>query len=776
MLLNKRLFICFSFLLLISTNTSSAQPKLLKHPYLIFTSNRVADLKQRIATDTFIDNHWKQIVAEADAVLEKSDAKLRLEQLSIVYAVTQKEVYAKKIKETLIKLCTMPAWSYDEMVARKPVWHSDLRSAHNCWLVAVAYDVVYDYLTKDEKYTIANGLTELGIKPALGDWLFPETRIHALNSMGHNWWSSCVGMAGIAALSVVNEIPQAANWADEVSAGLEEWFKFSGDVLQNKPRTFDKNGSMYESVGYANFGTTQFLLFRLAYCTAFPNQKMPEVNGVEKNADWFAHVAYPKEQELWSLNFGDGSPFTSAESVMKLLIALGNKNANLLWYINQVKTKQHHEGWPSNSPLGLLFLPDLKKAPDVPVLPTTAIFKDMNWAVMRNSWRKNETMLGVKSGYTWNHSHADANSFILFHKGEAIIKDAGNSAYSTKEYPAYFFQSEAHNVVMFNGKAQPKEQQYCGSPINGQLSGLIETSNFKYVLANGVGPTAANFSRNFRHFIWLDKMILIIDDVKAHETGKFSWRLHPGGEAKKVQGDISIVQNKSAVLVRPLFPETLVQGGFDHDFPENLKLVEITAPKARDAKNPTETHYSIEYPLETKQTKFITAILLKDSVTDKGLPTIERLQAVDMNGLKITYKGKVTELYLNLLADGHLMHRNSVNSFHGFETDAYLTAFSYPEKDKEPTLQNISDYFMVYGSFLRKDTFNVFSALSKVNMVCTKKDNQLDLVIKGQPVINAFVGSLNKPSLLTVNSKSVQPLWRAQQKQIVIRVLDEEAK
>lgn len=43
---------------------------------------------------------------------------------------------------------------------------------------------------------------------------------------------------------------------------------------------------------------------------------------------------------------------------------------------------------------------------------------------MRDSWDKDATMLAVKSGMTWNHSHADANSFIIFHKGTDIIKDA----------------------------------------------------------------------------------------------------------------------------------------------------------------------------------------------------------------------------------------------------------------------------------------------------------------------------------------------------------------
>ena len=99
---------------------------------------------------------------------------------------------------------------------------------------------------------------------------------------------------------------------------------------------------------------------------------------------------------------------------------------------------------------------------------------------MRTSWEKNSTMLAVKSGHTWNHSHADANSFILYHKGFDIIKDAGNCWYPNPQYRNYFFQSEAHNVVMFNGKGQSREQQYNGSSLRGYLYNLMDAGNIKY--------------------------------------------------------------------------------------------------------------------------------------------------------------------------------------------------------------------------------------------------------------------------------------------------------
>ena len=734
-----------------------AQTYAQKHPYLFFTKQKTDQLKSRIKTDTLLNRNFKNMLATADELLVKGDAKGKIDYLSLAWLMTGERKYGDKVKAVLTALCTQKTWSNAEMLKREPAWTSDLKTAENCWAVAIGYDAVYDLLTEPEKKTIVDGLLRMGIKPALDEWVLPASRIHTLNSMGHNWWSACVGMAGIASMAIINEHIEAKGWVSLVSEGFKEWYLFNGDDLQFKPKTMDRAGGMYESFNYAAFGTGEYLFFRLAFQNTWPGRPQAEIKGLEKMADWFMQASYPRTGDIFSLNFGDSGQATAADRSIKLLYALGYKNQNSLWYLDQVRDRQHGEGLFASSPIGMVYQPDAGLVPVVPNLPTGAIYKDMDWAMLRNSWKRDETLLGVKSGYTWNHSHADANSFILFHKGEAIIKDAGNSSYGTKAYPAYFFQSEAHNVVLFNGKAQPKEQQYNGSPLRGEMSQMMDGAGFKYVLSNATGPTALNFTRNFRNFIWVGKVIVVIDDVRSHETGTFSWLLHPGGITKKVGGDISIVQNKSGVLVRPLFPETLVETGYDHDFPDKMKLLERIAPKARDEKNPTEMHYEVEYPTAVKQTKFITAIILKDSLNDTDLPQIERLHNETMNGLRITYQGKVTELYLNLLADGHIMHLNSINSFNGWETDAYLTGITYAAGTKDVQPDQVSDYFIAYGSYLRKHGTSVFNSLSKLYLTASKRADSLELIVQGQPLINALFYSGEKPARFNLNHQRTIP-------------------
>lgn len=61
-----------------------------------------------------------------------------------------------------------------------------------------------------------------------------------------------------------HEEPRARDWLERISEGSVEWFHFGGSLLDNKPPSFDAEGGFYESVNYASFAVSQYLLFRLA--------------------------------------------------------------------------------------------------------------------------------------------------------------------------------------------------------------------------------------------------------------------------------------------------------------------------------------------------------------------------------------------------------------------------------------------------------------------------------------------------------------------------------
>lgn len=720
-----------------------------KHPSLLYTPERISQVKQRMQHEPQLAAAWEDIKQTADKEL-KGKSLNKADYLSLAYLMTGDKRYSDKLKEILLDVIKSKTWGSSEMLARRPAWHADLGVAHKSYLSAIAYDVVYNDLSTTEKKKIAEGLYRLGVEPSLGDWLLEPTRIHSLNSMGHNWWTSCVCMGGILALSLQNELEDAKEGAQAVYDYLPEWFLFAGDVLQQKAKTFDEAGGMYESLNYANFGIQEALQFWVAWKNMHPSASLPDVPQLKDLSSFFAYVSYPRTGILYNINFGDSHKNVAAESSLMLLYALGIQDKNMLWYISQVESGQHRDGYFLNRPMGFLYTPSLKSAPEVPDLKQSQLFADFGWATMRNSWKKDATMLAVKSGHTWNHSHADANSFILFHKGVDIIKDAGNCWYPNPAYRNYFFQSQAHNVVLFNGQGQSREQQYHGSTLRGYLHHLLDGGNVKYVLANGTGPVSDHFSRNFRHFLWMDNVVYIIDDLKTHESGEFEWLWHPGGEWKKRGADVTITSGESSVVVRPLYPRLLALSDFVHDYPDDLYWEEITAP-TEDLKA-TETYYSLHLPGKFNQIKGLTAVILKDSITQKDLPVMERREGKDWIGLRIVYKGKVTDLYINQLADGRLMHSNSWIEADGWTTDAYMFAVTYAE-GTDPA--ETKDIFMAYGSALRRNDVSYFASMSKLFFIRKDTEKGLDLWINGQPFVNATFRVEKRPIHLSVNDKNM---------------------
>jgi oligo-alginate lyase len=766
-----KVVICLTLLLCGATSFVTLKAQAPKHPYLFYTPARTERLKERIKTDTLLANSWNAIRQRCDKWISDANGG-NMEQLALAYTMTNDKRYADRAKTLLQDLVGKEFW--DGMDDRTPRWNAGLRTSHSNWTASVTYDAIYNALTQAERKAIADRIVKLGIEPSLADWVSKDKRIQSLDNMGHNWWAAIVFAAGNASLAVMTEVPQAKNWASNIMQDSRHWFAYAGSVLENKPSNFDPAGGFYESVSYANYGVSEYLLFRLAYTNALGAVKMPYDELLQKTADWFINTSYPRTNEpLMSLNFGDSNDFANGDRPLKLLTALGLGKDYYPWYLQHTARRSINEDLNVHTPMGLLYHPEAKPGPNEPPLSPSAVYPDMGWGMLRSSWKPDATLLGVKSGYTWNHAHADAGSFVLYHKGEYLLIDGGDVSYGNPEYSSYFVTSRAHNVLLFNGQAQDPRDQYNAVKNPGKLHHLLDGGNLKYVLADATGPTARNFLRNYRNFLWIGNVILVIDDVKTYESGQLDFLLHYADKAVKRGPDLEITKDSAAILFRPLYPETLPLG-YPHDFPEKLKYRTEYGLKDRTT-NVQIPYYVLSPPEKTDRTKFVNAIILLDETNKavttftgssgasgaagrSNLPVIEKFEGTNYLGLRITQNGQVTEVYLNLLADGRLMHRNANATIQGWETDAYLTALTFPEGANRQDVTQMTSFFVSNGSYLRRNGTPLLSSLSKVFMVATKTGNQLNVQVQGQPLIEASLG-FDKVGTLRVNDKAMAPKY-----------------
>ncbi|WP_372743963.1 heparinase II/III family protein [Lutibacter sp.] len=748
--MNKRLVLIVFSLFLICTAAISQQ-----RDYLIYTEANVSKLKKQISEGKSIEESWKIQYRKAKELLKKdklksTDALL----LGLIYRVTSEEKFADKLKELLLDYGARKTWEGSTLLKRNPPWKGGLGTSHTSYDIAMGFDCIYEYLTEKERKEIAQSILDLGILPAREDWLNPNTNMHTFDSMGHNWWSACVFMSGFASLAIRNEFPEAEKWSKEIEESAIEWMNYSGNVLQNKPPTFDKEGGFYESVGYAAYGTSQYLLFLNAFENVWPNTSKNKSSIINKIGDFFINTTYFVEggKDL-AVNFGDSGEYANGNRIVRLLWNLGYKNKDYQWYMNHVTNAEHKD---SSIAEALILNPDFDTN-NVSVSsdrPKSYIYKDMGWATLRNSWEDNKTMLAVKSGFTWNHTHADAGSYIIFHNGKNLIIDSGAGSYLNPLYTDYYCQSEAHNVIFFNGEAQNRKDPYFGTINSGSLHNLIDGQNFKYILANATGPYSHILARNYRNFIWVGDVILVLDDLLAYEPGQFEWLLHYKGESNlKGDIDLKIKDDDAQIRVRPLFPETFPPGGErPHDFPEHMRLTEKIGYEDHHPEN-EKPYWSISHFEKTARTKFVTAILLENDENKNNLPVITKDEGKNYLKVSITQKGETTVVYFNLLADGRLKHRNSLINIEGWETDAYLTVLKFDEGADKTDFDNVKELFISHGSYLRRNNQTLVHALSKYTALVEGFNSNPNVIFQGQDFAKfSLYSKANKSSLMINNT------------------------
>ncbi len=756
------IFLLFLILPGINTYAGESEPnEKTTFPRLYFTADKIAQLKDRITNDEQIKSAWENILNRANHLVESDLVSLEYAEsgsgqhgnygrpsgqmsemgatLGLAYQMTGEEKYAKKIQQALLHYIQLHRWAGN--ADRDPPWHSELNTARFCFGYGVGFDSIHDYLSEEDRKTIVEGMVRLGILPTLNDWILPHQRIHALDSMGHNWWSVCVAMAGVASLSILEDEPRAQRWVDEIKQAFPEWFAYQGNLLQNKSLNFDRKGAFYESVNYANYALSEYLFFHLAYSNALPESPFPDIPLLEKTGDFFIHTTYPTSDSLLSTNFGDGSIKASGARTLHLLLANGFESPAYHWFLNR-------DNWGLNNPIGLVYYM-LKPQEQPPAdLPNSMLYPDIGWCMMRSSWENDATMLALKSGFTWNHAHPDAGSFILFHNGKPLIIDSGNCSYSRREYTTYYRHSKAHNVVLIDGQAQNPED--CGNGDRGvvhpgQVLHLMESAGIKYVLADVTGPTSWKCSRNYRHFLWIDDVILIVDDIRTHQEAQLEWLLHFEGTARQIGNDIHLSNGDDAkAIVRPLFP----------------KKLQVVRKKGLKDHNPDETvDYLALTPNEkSRSMKFITAILPLQPDEKKPLVNVELLEGDEMLGARITHDEKITEVFLNLRADGRRMHRNSNKIIHGWDTDAYIYGLTRA-KGAEDKPDSIERGFVICGSYLRKGDHIMLDSLSKVYSVFSWQDDHMNAILQGQPIINCNIWAPKQPSKIRLNEQEVEPEW-----------------
>ncbi len=509
-------------------------------------------------------------------------------------------------------------------------WHgkAELVTASFCAGMALGYAAFRERLTDAERATIVEGTYRLGIRAAFDDWMLPGTKIHAIDTMGHNWWAVCVCTAAMAAIAMEKDLPDGRHLAEVAARGMEQWFRYPGNPINCKPATMD-HGGFYESVSYFDFALSEYLRFAGLFLRLTGKRPFDDRQLLEETSAFFVNTYYPSTAADYYLPFGDTSGRGLLRSIPYLVGQVPELN-QLRWYLLRCApaTEEHETA-------KLLYARNIFLLPAEQPTTCAACYEGIGWAVFRDRYAENGTMLAVKCGDTWNHAHADAASFVLYRNGVPEITDSLTCNYGDPRYLDYFCASKAHNVVLFNGKGQDPRDIRDHVRNRGRLYNFTDEPGFRYVAADASGPMGRYFRKHLRHFLWLDDFILIYDDIQAYEPGEVEFLLH--GEK----------ENCFRMLTPCRVTEEIGQGG-DGFYGREPEEVPYWAYRQQTDEN--------------GRVKFVSVLCLKDGLT----PEMRLLP----DGLKVTC-GETT-VYINLLSDGRIMHHNCDQVLDGIDTDAVL--------------------------------------------------------------------------------------------------------
>jgi len=686
----------------------------------------------------------------ADAVASAS-----IETCAFAYLVTGDKRFAQRAREGLRHFARYQAWTGREFGRRDPPWHSALETAHFTRAFALGIDWLGDALDADERRAACDALARLGVEPTVRDWLDPDRRIHALDSMGHNWWMVCVGAAGLGALTLLGEDKRAEDWLRLAVDGVPEFFRYPGNVLQNKPRSFDPQGGFYESLSYADYTLRYYAYLADALQHVFPrgwegrrfDALPPELNGM---FEFMLYFLYPRRRndapadeakDFLTVAFGDDGRRTAFSGDSTLFLARATGDGRYRWYFDQ------YSGRPSGFYQMLFYDPAKMPAPKSPYdLPLARALHGIGWASLRDSWDDNAAFLAIKCGDTWNHAHADAASFVVYAGGEPLLIDPGTCSYSRPEYRRYYTESVAHNTVLVDGKGQPGVDGQRGVKFPGKLYSFLDSPDARYVLADATGPFAHLCKRFLRHFLWLDDVIIVVDDLLAHQAGRFEWLFHGDAPPRFENGRMTIEVGSARLDMDVLFPK-------------NLEAEERKGPAPRSPDRALN-YLALRQREAAGDTKFFAVIR-----AGRQLPplAISAREGSEWIGAQWKGKDRQWDVYCNLRADGRRMHVNSNQRMEQWETDAFLLGVRTGAARR---------LVLIGGSYLRTaDGEVVFDCLSKCNAVLVqggKPDQVAEVFVQAPEGSKVRVKSSVAPSRAVMNGRPLSPDSIAKRGELVI--------
>ena len=567
-----------------------------EHPRMFVRKSDIPALREKIQSSDMLKNELSDLLVKCENYMDADTVKYeipdglrlfsscytvktRLIDLGVAYIITGDNKYRERMWTEVKNALSWKDWNLENHF---------LDSGEIGPGIAFAYDVLYDYLTEEERQYYRDRVEELYLDFAAGVYT-GESSFAAMDGRmtRTNWGAVIANSMLMCALTFIDDEPEDSEFTQkckfiaqcalqshefsfeipfpdgDISEGIVYWTYFVESLGWSVKTLQNMCGSDYgclNSPGYPVMAEFELYVQTVngvyAHCdTAYNDPNVPILPETYLIAQFYDNPQQMEVLDVFRRNMGR---------------SLGARG--LLWYQ----------------------LPEGDVDPDSYSLDKRF---SQSLTVMRSNWGNESSYLGVSCGTIHSESHLDKGSFLYENGGERWFVDIGKDDYNISGYhgdAAYTFyrkRAEGHNTLVINPVVHVPEQIPYSNPsvtkFETKPKGAVTICDLTDAYLNEVNYYRRGFlmsedrntlvvqdelelkkpSNEFYHFLHTEGVITVSNDGKSAIVER---------NGKKLKVEVICDASEWKLEVRdtsPLFEETNKDGEYSRDAFTKLTIV-----------------------------------------------------------------------------------------------------------------------------------------------------------------------------------------------------------
>ena len=487
---------------------------------------------------------------------EKPYRQIHLEGLPTLSSgalLTGRDDILARLQDYLWEVCNYDPWAFPAHVPARldpeiPV--VDLFAAITAEHIGEALDLLADRLPDE---IVARCRHEVRLR-VLDPMVEHPMQFSWASRVNNNWSAVCFGAVGCAAVLTRLEHKDLAPLLDTCRDGMAKYLEL-----------LSRDDGADEGVSYWRFA--------MIHAARFADVLDRVTRGKECLFKWPAFRRagnFPVQCYLPPdryANFSDCTAVAMGRELLHLLMRHGDHAAEMAWLLEQPVEAAASVIAGSNRSIRA-WLPSKRRVTPRPPKETVTVLREIDWAVLRESWTDpRAAVLAVKGGHNGeSHNQIDVGHYIYHVFGESFVHDLGRGTYtkqyfSGSRYDNVFCNAEGHNSIFIAGVG-PGTGGQCRAKM-GKVKAKSGLRQVKLDLT-ALYPegTADRVTRKFEFIHETSPHSLRVTDViKGEVAGPIEVRVHVGVPMEMAGRGARLTGKSGAVQVNVLTEEATVEAG-----------------------------------------------------------------------------------------------------------------------------------------------------------------------------------------------------------------------